>query len=218
MSGTAQTNSHPMGRPTTLNCQPTQRRERLRCGGCCRWRPALEVTVTDTLQSLGRARSRDPSGRYQGTPDIAADRGGHRTHTPPDRPRTSSRTGRTTAPLRLDGSLATHQRPTPVQIHRPEAAGCIYPSVPRVSLHQRAHKGGRYTERSSCSAPLKTVRCHDQVLSSRQQRATLPGTRGGPSPLKAPSREACWLTASNGFALASAARQEPPLGERIIRV
>ena len=57
MSGTAQTNSHPMGRPTTLNCQPTQRRERLRCSGCGRSRAAFERTMSAAKPTLTRTLS-----------------------------------------------------------------------------------------------------------------------------------------------------------------
>ena len=75
--------------------------------GFRRWRPALGLTVSDTLLSLGRARGPAANGRYQGTADIAGDRGGCRRHAPADRPRTSSRSSRMTAPLQLDGSLPT---------------------------------------------------------------------------------------------------------------
>lgn len=77
-------------------------------GGCCRSPAALELTVSDTLQSFGLALGGATSSRFKGTADIADDRGGGRRPRPFNPLLTSSRSGRTTAPTRLDGSLPTH--------------------------------------------------------------------------------------------------------------
>lgn len=72
-------------------------RVRQQCSDCGRWRPTIGLTVSDTHQSLARIRGRAAKGRYEGTADIAGDRGGCRRHTPAERPRASSRSSRTTA-------------------------------------------------------------------------------------------------------------------------
>ena len=107
--------------------------------GFRRWRPALGLTVSDTLLSLGRARGPAANGRYQGTADIAGDRGGCRRHAPADRPRTSSRSSRMTAPLQLDGSLPTRCCPPARPAGGQQCSACgrsVHVFVPRqVDVH-----------------------------------------------------------------------------------
>jgi hypothetical protein len=135
----------------------TAGREGQQSSGCCQWRPALGLTVSATLQSFMRARGPAANGWYQGTADITSDRGGRRRHTPVDRPRTSSRSGRTAVPLRLDGSLPTHcchsrsarptvrdQSSTAIKSRWPRAALVASPPHPmrRADSAPRYRRGG----------------------------------------------------------------------------
>ena len=103
----------PIEAPPEPHAAPCTSNQRLKRSGCCRWSSAPELTVSDRLQSLGHAGGLAASGGYQGTADAADDHGGGGTRTPVCRRRTLASSGRTTAPLRLDGSL-----PTPMHMVR----------------------------------------------------------------------------------------------------
>lgn len=51
---------------STLSSRSRRDCQRSRCSGCCRSPPALELTVSDTLQSFGLALGGATSGRLQG--------------------------------------------------------------------------------------------------------------------------------------------------------
>jgi hypothetical protein len=60
--------------PPGCKCDPVPCRERQQCSGCGPSQPAAELTIWDTLQSLGPARDLAASGRYRGTADFTGDR------------------------------------------------------------------------------------------------------------------------------------------------
>ena len=75
---------------------------------CGRSPAQAELSVSDTLQSLGPACDLAASGGYQGTADVDGDRGRAPIYTHPVQLRTPSKSGRTTAPPQLYWSLPTH--------------------------------------------------------------------------------------------------------------
>ena len=128
----------------TWRCDWALRCERLKCSGCCRSRPAFEITVSDTLQSLERAPGLALNGRKERTADIADGCGGGGWRMPSGLRQTSSDLDQKTAALRVDGSL-------PTQTGHPIAT---FPAAKR-SLAVRTEPAARVSSSAALSHRLR---------------------------------------------------------------